>query len=476
MAGADVLIASNRGPLSFRRTTAGEVEAARGGGGLVSAMTAAAGDEGSLWLCATLSDVDRDVAGSAPDGRIDLAGYDTGGAAVTMLVIDAETLHGAYTSVSNETLWRLNHDLVDAAKPPSYDDQWRQDWAAYVAYNDRFAAAIADTAAPDAKVLVQDYHLDLAPTMIRERRPDLRIAHFTHTPWAKPQTFDYLPSDVGCDIINGLLGADTLGFHSQRWADDFGECAVAATGAKYDGEAVELGERRVPLRILPLGVETAPLLSRAAEPDVADRVRELRSSVGDRQIVGRVDRTEPAKNVRIGLVAFAELLRREPQHLDRVVHVVLAYPSRQDVEEYRTYTDQCVSTAEQINAEFGTPDWQPVLLEVRDDYPRSLATLKLSDVLLINPLRDGMNLVAKEGALLSPDSVLVLSREAGAADEMAADALLVDPTDVGATAVALHEALTMPAAERARRHAGLVATATALPPHAWLERQLEELG
>jgi trehalose 6-phosphate synthase len=473
--GAEVLIASNRGPLSFRRADDGEISSARGGGGLVSAMAAAAAGDDSLWLCATLSEVDREVAASAPDGRIDLAGHDTGGAAVAMLEIDADTLHGAYTSISNETLWRLNHDLVDLTNPPSFDDAWRRDWQSYVEYNARFAAAIAAAAAENAKVLVQDYHLNLAPAMIRERRPDLRIAHFTHTPWAPQRTFQLLPPDVAEAIIVGLLGSDSIGFHSPRWASDFADCAVAATSAKYDGDALERDGRRVPLRIHPLGVEAAPLLHRAAEPDVAERASELRKSIGDRQIIGRVDRTEPAKNVYNGLLAVAEMLRREPEHLDRVVHVVLAYPSRQDVEEYRRYTELCVATAEKINAEFGTSEWQPVLLEVRDDYPRSLATLQQSDVLLINPLRDGMNLVAKEGSLLSTDAVLVLSREAGAADEMGKYALLVDPNDISLTADALHAALTMPVAERAERHRGLAEVAVALPPHAWLEQQLDVL-
>jgi trehalose 6-phosphate synthase len=475
VAGADVLIASNRGPLSFRRSESGEITSARGGGGLVSAMVAAAAGDDSLWLCATLSEVDREIAAASPDGRIDLAGYDTGGAAVAMLDVDPATLHGAYTSISNETLWRLNHDLVDLSDPPTYDDAWRLAWAAYVAYNERFATAIAQAASPNAKVLVQDYHLDLAPAMIRERRPDLRIAHFTHTPWARRRTFELLPADVGAAIIRGLLGADSVGFHSPRWATDFADCAIAVTEAGYDGEAVELDGRTVPLRIHPLGVDAAPLLDRAAEPDVADRARELRAAVGGRRVIGRVDRTEPAKNVYLGLLAFAELLRIESEHRDRVVHVVLAYPSRQDVVEYRRYTELCLTTAEKINAEFGTTDWQPVLLEVRDDYPRSLAPRQQSDVLLINPLRDGMNLVAKEGSLLTADAVLVLSREAGAADEMGADALLVDPTDVAATADALHRALTMPAEERARRHRGLAAAAVALPPHAWLEQQLDVL-
>jgi trehalose 6-phosphate synthase len=157
------------------------------------------------------------------------------------------------------------------------------------------------------------------------------------------------------------------------------------------------------------------------------------------------------------------------------VNVALAYPSRQDVAEYRDYTADCIALAAEINAELATDDWTPVVFDVRDDYPRSLATLRCSDVLLVNSLRDGMNLVAKEGVLLSDDTALVLSRETGAADEMAAGAFLVDPLDVEATAAALHAALTLAPAERARRHDRLAAAATSLPPRAWLQAQLAAL-
>jgi trehalose 6-phosphate synthase len=236
------------------------------------------------------------------------------------------------------------------------------------------------------------------------------------------------------------------------------------------------GDRSVLVRVYPLGVDPGPLLERAAEPDVAEAQQQLRAEVGTARIIGRVDRTEPAKNVQVGLLAFADLLDRWPEHREQVIHVVLAYPSRQDVAEYRDYTELCQQTAAEINARFATPQWQPINFEVRDDYPRSLATLRSCDVMLINPLRDGMNLVAKEGALLSHDAVLVLSREAGAADQMGEYALLVDPADVSGTAEALAAALAMPADERARRHRGLREIAAALPPHAWLERQLADLA
>ncbi|MGN6475032.1 MAG: alpha,alpha-trehalose-phosphate synthase (UDP-forming), partial [Mycobacteriales bacterium] len=316
----------------------------------------------------------------------------------------------------------------------------------------------------------------LVPAALRALRPDLRIGHFTHTPWATSEDFAQLPADVGEALLRGLLGADSVGFHSPRWAADFASCAATVLGAASDGRTVTCDGRTVPLRIHPLGVDPDPLRARAAEPDVATRVAGLHTLVGTQQIVGRVDRTEPAKNIHRGLLAMAQLFRDHPEHIGRVIHVALAYPSRQDVTEYRDYTANCVALAAEINAELSTPQWSPVLFDVRDDYPRSLATLRCSDVLFVNSLRDGMNLVAKEGVLLSENAALVLSRETGAADEMGAGALLVDPLDIDMTSSTLHEALTMSTDERAKRHRQLAEVAAALPPRAWLQAQLDALN
>jgi trehalose 6-phosphate synthase len=227
----------------------------------------------------------------------------------------------------------------------------------------------------------------------------------------------------------------------------------------------------------PLGVDAEQLRARAAQPDVLSRREAVRDLVGDRQLLLRVDRTELSKNIVRGLLAFGELLRARPEHRGRVVHLALAYPSRHDLPSYREYTASVQRAAREVNDEFATEGWQPVHLEVKDDYARSLAGLVEADVLLVNPLRDGMNLVAKEGPVLSERGVgLVLSTQAGAADELGGDALPVNPFDVTQTSHALHVALAMPADERAQRSARLARAATALPPAAWLAAQRAALA
>jgi trehalose 6-phosphate synthase len=473
---AGVLLASNRGPVAFRLGDDGELLLSRGGGGLVSAVSGAAMDGESVWVCAALGDADRAAATAAPAGRLDLAGHDTGGAAVRMLPIPETTFRRAYNAVANSTIWYVNHTLFDTPRVPIFDARWARYWQAYVDYNATFADALADDAAEGAKVLVQDYHLMLVPAMLRKLRPDLRIGHFTHTPWAEPSYFSLLPDDIAAAILRGMLGADSVGFLSPRWAEAFVRCCVRLAKADAGGRNVHLDGRSTKIAVHALGVDGVELKERAARPDVAARREALARRIGDRRVIVRVDRTELSKNIVRGLAAYRELLRTRPEHRGNVVHVVFAYPSRHDLPDYRAYTAEVQRVAREIDDEFATSDWSPLLLEVNDDYPRSLAALQLAEVLVVNPLRDGMNLVAKECPVLSePGVAMVLSREAGVADEMAEDALIVNPFDVSGTAEAMHQALSMPAAERKERSARLATTATALPPAQWFAAQLSQL-
>jgi trehalose 6-phosphate synthase len=474
-----LLVAANRGPVQIVAGSGGKEEVDRGGGGLVSGMVSALSDSGGLWVCAALSDRERAAARRAPDGHLAEAGYDTGGLDVRMLPLDPSTFARAYNGIANSTIWFVHHLLYDSANSPVFDAKWRRLWGAYERYNRSFADALAAEAAPGARVMVQDYHLDLVPRQLREQRDDLRIAHFTHTPWAPPEQYAMLPAAAGEEMLTGLLGADHLGFHCARWADAFLACCARFLGADVDAGArtVRWEGRTVRVGLHPLGTSAEEMTTRAAEEDVQESVSRLRALVGDRKVIGRVDRTELSKNIVRGLMAYRELLRSRPEWRGKVVHVAYAYPSRTDIPEYREYTAAVQRLGREIEEEFGTDDWDPLLLEVANDYPGSLAALSIADVLLVNPVRDGMNLVAKEGVILSEGSAaLVLSRDAGVADEFRDGALMVNPYDVTETAEALHTALSMPADERAERGARLLAAATALPPAAWFRQQLDALG
>lgn len=469
---SNLVVASNRGPISVVAVEHGDDQVRRGGGGLVSGMQAAlAASPDALWICAAMNDRERELARQAAGGRLSeveaVAAELRGEFDVVMLPIDAQTFRQAYNGVANATLWFVLHMLYEPARTPIFDAQWHRQWQAYERYNQRFADAIAREAAPGARVVVQDYHLFLLPGLLRAQRPDLRIALFTHTPWVPPDYFAMLPDAVVRALLEGMLGADLLGFHTQRWADQFAACCTALLGRAPSGR----------LGIFGLTTDAGELRERAGRRDVESALRRLRAAVGDRQLIGRVDRTELSKNVFRGLLAYRELLRGRPEWHGQVVHAVFDYPSREDLPEYREYTAMIERLAREIDDEFATDDWAPLIFEIGDDYPGSLAALRRSDVLLVNSVRDGMNLVVLEGIVLAgSDPVVVLSRQAGAADVLGEDALLVNPFDVRQTAQALHRALSMPAEERADRAGRLRPAAVRLPPAAWFRAQLDALG
>ncbi|MFD4871294.1 trehalose-6-phosphate synthase [Streptomyces sp. NPDC058412] len=483
---SQVLVAANRGPLSYTIDAEGGLSARRGGGGLVSGLSAALAEQpGALWICAALSEADREAVrrGVAEPG-------------VRMLDIDPTVYDAAYNGIANSVLWFTHHHLYDVPREPVFDAEFRRRWEAYVAYNESFARALAQEAAEGARVLVQDYHLALVPGQLRELRPDLRIGHFTHTPWASPEFMGMLPDDIRSQLVWGMLGADRLGFHTWAWAANFIsggtiEDARGIAAGSFPAGTPERGvwhRRTAPdgrgygkrqfteVTSYPLGVDADELRALAHRPEVDEKLAGLRAEVGDLKTIARVDRTELSKNILRGLLAYRELLTVHPEWRGRVVHLASAYPSRQDLAVYRAYTESVRELAAEINEEFGTADWQPVLVSVQDDFARSLAVYRMADVALVNPVRDGMNLVAKEIPVVSEAGcALVLSTGAGAYEELRADALTVNPYDVSATAEALHAALAMPDGERAERTKRLAAAATALPPAAWFSAQLADL-
>ncbi len=510
-----VLVASNRGPVSYQFGPDGSLTGRRGGGGMIagviSGLAAVAPEAEVTWICAALSEADRVAARqhrlADPQSPLNPHDQDSGdlrGAEVSvpvrMLDIPPDTFNRAYNNVANSTLWFLHHLLFDTPGQPQFGRQFQRDWTAYLAYNEAFADALAaeaasgEAASGGVKVLIQDYHLSLAPRLLRDRlgraARGTGIAHFHHTPWAPPDYYRMLPREVGQALLDGILGADHAGFHAGRWATAFLDCCEVILGADVDRTAgpatgpdggvvgrVSYRGRVTNVAVHPLGVDAPALRARARAEDVRDHIGLLGQAAVGRKLIVRIDRTELSKNILRGLASYRELLATRPQWHNRVVHLAFAYPSRSALPEYRAYTERVRRLARDISEEFGTDDWNPLVLEVKDDYPRSLAACAVADVLLVNPIRDGMNLVAQEGPVLSERGcALVLSQEAGAAATLAADALLVNPYDISETADALHRALAMPEAERQRRSAGLAAAAAAARPARWLGNQLAALG
>jgi trehalose 6-phosphate synthase len=448
-----IVLVSNRGPLTFERAADGTLEPRRGAGGLVSGIGPLVSGTDTTWLAAAISDGDRDAAAT---GVVEAAGF-----RVRMLAVDPDTYRLAYDVVSNEVLWFAHHGLWDRSHQPTFDRSWGEAWGAYRALNGHFADAVAEVAPEGAVVLVQDYHLCLVAARLAELRPDLDCVHFSHTPFAPPAWLAALPDEATGELLRGMAAHRACGFHTARWAADFTASARDLAG---------LEPRTF---VSPLASDPADIRAVAAGEACAAALAELEAKVGDLAVIGRVDRIELTKNLVRGFEAFDDLLDQHPEHRGRVTFVAGAYVSRSGVAAYADYRDDVHRVVDRVNERWGRDGWLPILLDVDDDHPRSVALLRRADVLLVNPIRDGLNLVASEGALVNErDAVLALSPEAGAWARLHEPALAVPPFDVAGTADVLHRALTMPADERRRRAALLRELAEARTPEHWLADQV----
>jgi trehalose 6-phosphate synthase len=448
-----VIIVSHRGPYRFEANGDGSYASERGAGGVASALGAVLekSDSDATWIAAALSDVDRLAAesGSLDDLAIDLR----------LVALDPElhTMH--YDVVSNSILWFLFHDLFDRIRRPRFDHHFREAWDAYREVNAAFARVTAEAAPEGDIVLVNDYQLSLTGARLRELRPDLRIAHFTHTPFCGPDDLRVLPDYAAKDLCSALASV-AAGFHTKRWAHAYHQSARDVLG------------RRAPIAptfSASLGPDVAALDAVAAGGEARAAAIALDEAVGDRLVIARSDRIEPSKNIVRGFLAYDHLLEARPGLHGRVVFVAMLYPSRQTLPEYLAYTNEIEQVVARVNDRWATRDWTPILLDERDDFPRSIAAMQRYDVLLVNPIKDGLNLVAKEGpAVNQRDGLLCLSREAGAYEELRAAAIPVHPYDLEDAARALDRALTTPLDERAEIAKRLRAAAIARTPADWI--------
>jgi len=449
----NVVIVSNRGPLSFSHDSDGTLVAHRGAGGVASSLAPLVRDTGAHWIAAAISEADREAAASSS--------VDADGFRFRMLALDPDAYRMAYDVVSNSTLWFLQHGLWDLARRPRFDRRWREAWDAYRAVNHTFARAVIDEAPADAIVLVQDYHLALVGTWLAQERPDLKAVHFTHIPFCDPTALRILPDDVAGELLAGMASHTSCGFHARRWAANFEACCQMLWGWNPS------------TFVSPLAPDHDDIDTVAESDSCVKAGADLDEALAGRRLILRVDRIELSKNLLRGFLAYEELLRTRPEWRGQVVFAAFVYPSREGLPEYLAYRQEVETLAARINNQWAVPGWTPILLDTSDNFPRSVAALQRYDVLLVNPVRDGLNLVAKEGPLLnSRNGVLALSREAGAWEELGGVALEVNPFDVAGTADVLAAALAMDDADRATHAASLRKLATSRSPRDWLDDQL----
>jgi len=459
-----LVVVSNRGPVSFRYEASGSIEAVRGAGGLVSALRPLVDRHAIAWVASAMSEADRELA--AHGARAERFG-DASPFRLRLVAHDPEVYRLFYAVVANPVLWFVQHGLWDLKHDPGADLDGP--WAAYADANRALAAAAVEEldARPGSALFVHDYHVYLVPSLVRQLRPETRIAHFVHIPWVGPTDWSVLPGAMARGIHESLLACDSVGFHTERWRAAFVESCEALLGRGADAE-----ERS---HANPIAVHAADLDALSVSPAVAARRAELRATRPE-ILVLRVDRMDPSKNAVRGFEAFGLLLERHPELHGRIQLAALLDPSREAIPEYVEYREAVEAGVAAVNQRFGTASWEPVRLDVRDDFPASVAAFLEYDVLLVNPVLDGLNLVAKEAPLVNErDGVVVLSRGAGAFDELGDWVVPVDPLDVDDQAAALERALALTREERRAHQSAIRHRVRTHDLEAWAELELAEL-
>jgi trehalose 6-phosphate synthase len=453
-----LIVVSNRGPIGYARE-GGERVARRGAGGLVTALAPLVSHHDVTWIASALSDEDRVVAAEGP---VAATARDGSRYRLRLVAHDPAAYDLYYHVVANPALWFVQHGLWELKHEPERD--LRPAWeGGYAAVNAAFAEAVVEELArdPGTAVFFHDYHLYLAPRLVREQLPEAVIAHFTHIPWVGPEAWSVLPDEIVQSIHQSLLCCDVVSFHTNRWRDAF----LSACG----GLGLDVGNTLVTSH--PISIDPDEFSALAASEPVLEQERDLLESRPE-TIILRVDRTDPAKNVPRGLQAFGLLLERRPELYRRVVMLALLDPSRQEIPEYIDERRRIEEAAAAVEARFPGA----LRLRIADDFHHSIAAYKQFDVLLVNAVMDGLNLVAKEAPYVNTrDGAVVLSVNAGAAEEIGTWTVPVDPLDVQGQADALEAALALPEEERRARLDAIRKLVRSHDLSRWIDAQLSDL-
>ena len=468
------ILVSNRGPATFRGG-----EAQRGGGGLVTALMGLVHHRDAVWVASAMTEEDVEMSRRHDGGSFDVELGDER-YRVKLVESDAEAYDRFYNVMANPLLWFIQHYLWDLSNAP---DIRRHEVEAYehgyCSVNEDLARAVLEEVAErdEAVVMLHDYHLYVAPKFIRRERADLFLHHFVHIPWTQPDAWRVLPADMREDLYEGILANDIIAFHTRSYRRNFLLCCHELFDLDVDEEAgvVKFDGRDVWVRSYPLPISAETFRRTAQRPEVHEYEREILRRRREHLIL-RVDRADLSKNVLRGFTAFDLVLEQHAEFKEQVTFIAHLIPSRQDVPEYAEYLERIEALVAVVNHRHGTTDWMPIELRLRENLEEAIAAYKHYDLLMVNAMFDGMNLIAKEGPLVNErNGVSLLSENTGAHEELAEFALSVNPFDVQEQADAIHRALTMSAEERSWRAQGLKRIVTARNPGDWVDDQLADI-
>ncbi|MFN2569073.1 MAG: trehalose-6-phosphate synthase [Candidatus Dormibacteria bacterium] len=479
------ILVTNRAPLSLQPAdpTRGTGERlVKGSGGLVTAMSSLAAATKAVWVANVRNDEDRILAGrDASGGSTELEAEDGTQYHVAFVDPGKEPYHLFYSVISNPLLWFIQHYLWDLAREPVVDaateHAWREGYERVNALLAERVVEVANNSDRPPLVLVQDYQLYCLPRLVREALPKARIQQFIHIPWPTPQYWTILPKKIRDAILYGILGNDIVGFQTQRDVRNFLMTCEENLGLGVDfrERTVFFGGRAVWVRNYPISIDVKGLMEQAESEAVAAEEARI-AAWRPRYLILRVDRTDLSKNIVRGFLAYERMLESHPELHREVQFWAYLQESRQDVDDYRAYLGSVLSVAARVNRRFSASGWNPIRVEIDDNFDRAIAGYRSFDVLLVNPIYDGMNLVAKEGLLCNQrNGVLVLSENAGSHEELGDLALTINPFDVDETAEALYLGIIMDERQKSARAERIRETVRNNDITRWLANQLQDL-
>ncbi len=475
-----LIVASNRGPIEYHVSEDGRLQATKAGGGVAIALSALSRYMDFTWVACAMGEGDRYAAEVSRNGTL-ITSLDGHRSYLRFVLVPKGTYDKYYSVFSNTFLWFFQHKMLNHSCNTSIDQQVWDAWEnGYVPANQAFAeAVVAEADGEDSPyVMVHDYHLYLTPGLIRARLPHALIHHFIHIPWPACQQWMILPISVSRSICQSLCSCDIVGLQTTRDVDNFlYTCEFALEEARVDHQerTIHFNGHQTKVNAYPISVDVAELQRLANSEEVIGYEQKIRPFLGRKTIV-RVDRVEPTKNILLGFEAYDMLLARNPHLLGQVSLLAFMVPSRTNLKQYQEYTHEVFALVNEINTKYGRDGWNPINLFYEHNYPQAIAGMRLYDVLLVNPVADGMNLVAKEGPIVNTkNGVLVLSEEAGAAEQLRDGAISIDPTNVEGTVEALCQALDMPMEEKRSRAEKLRKKIKEEDITHWFWRQLKDL-
>jgi trehalose 6-phosphate synthase len=472
-------IVSNRGPAEFGRDEGGERTVRRGGGGLVTALTGLVAHREALWVASAMTDEDMVVAAESKGEPVTME-LDGVSYKVCLVASDPTAYDRFYNMIANPILWFIQHYLWDLSNAPDIRraevDAWEQ---GYKVVNADIADAVGHSIEDQKEpvVMLHDYHLYTCSGLIREARPDAFLHHFVHIPWTQPDAWRILPNRWREEIFLSMLANDIIGFHTSAYCRNFLQCCreLMELETDYERGAVIHGDRETWVRAYPLSIDTGRLYRAAESEEVEAYEAELLRRRRDHMIL-RVDRADLSKNVLRGFSAFDVFLEQHPEFREKVTFIAHLQPSRQDVPEYAEYLERIEALVAVVNHRHGTTDWMPIDLRIYENFPEAVARYKHFDLLIVNSLFDGMNLVAKEApAVNTRNGVVMLSENTGAHEELGDCTLSVNPFDIQEQADTIYRALTMEAEERRLRAERLKQIITSRDPGDWVDEQLADI-